>query len=190
MSLKDYCSGEGIHRRHILIDTYPYGSEEGAVIVEGKLFEDRLQHYYLTTGEKRAPGPLHHMILRILVKGPQLQIQDIEIEMNEIPREECAETAGFMEAVRGMKIGPGFTKEVRALLGGTKGCAHLVALLLTMAPATVQGFWAYRARKPVSGEFKSGGTLSKYLENTCYVWRSDGPMMERLRERLKRDDTE
>ncbi len=190
MSLKEYCGGEGIHRRHILIDTYPYGLDEGAVVVEGKLFEDRLRRYYLTTGERRDPGPLHHMILRILVKGPQLEIQDIEVEMNEVPREECVETAGFMEAVRGMNIGPGFSKKVREILGGTKGCAHLVALLLAMAPATVQGFWAYRARKPVSGEFKSGGILSKYLENTCYVWRSDGPMMERLRERFKSDDTE
>ncbi len=181
MSLEKYCRGERVHQRHILINTYSYEGETEAVVLEGKLLEDRLQHYYLTTGEKRDPGPLHHMTIRMLVKGADLEIGEIEVEMNEVPREECGETAAFMEKVRGMKIGPGFSKKIRDMLGGVKGCAHLVALLLAMAPAAVQGFWAYRARKPVSGEFKEGGRMMKYLENTCYVWRSDGPMMERLR---------
>jgi len=36
---------------------------------------------------------------------------------------------------------------VKDLAGGTKGCAHLVALLTAMAPAVVQGAWAAMTRE-------------------------------------------
>ena len=82
-----------------------------------------------------------------------------------------------------MEIRAGFTEKVKAKIGGAKGCTHLVALLLAMAPAAVQGAWSAVARRPVDPAKYSGAALS-FLENTCWVWRSDGDLMKETREKL------
>jgi len=46
-----------------------------------------------------------------------------------------------------MAIAKGFTARVKNLVGGNKGCAHLVELLLAMAPAAIQGYASYQAVK-------------------------------------------
>ena len=71
----------------------------------------------------------------------------------------------------------GFTARVKDLVGGTKGRAHLVALLSAMAPAVVQGAWAEMTRKPRDPATYLPGAEER-IKDTCRVWRSDGPMMK------------
>ena len=76
-----------------------------------------------------------------------------------------------------MKIQAGFTERVKEQVGGARGCTHLVALLLAMAPAAVQGAWSAVARQPLDPATYSGTAL-RFLENTCWVWRADGDLMK------------
>jgi hypothetical protein len=93
--------------------------------VEGILKDERLFESYRPTGEKTPSGTIHHLIIRILVRGPQLVIEDIEVEMPTIPHALCRETLECLLPVKGMPIVRGFTSKVKALVGGPKGCNHL-----------------------------------------------------------------
>ena len=117
------------------------------------------------------------MIIRIDVKGPDLVIEDIEVEMPTIPHDACIETPESLEPIKGMPIASGFTTKVKDLVGGVKGCCHLFALLTAMAPAAVQGAWSAMAREPIDPEVYMPMALGR-VKNTCWVWREDGPLMQ------------
>ena len=170
-----------IHDRTIEISTYVH--EPDAVVVEGRLTDNRLRPTWYLSGECRPPGIVHDMVIRMIVRGPGLTIEAIDVEMQTVPKEDCRDVTNALQPVVGMKIRGGFTEKVKSLVGGASGCSHLVALLLAMAPAAVQGAWAALAQNPVDRAAVSGTAL-KFLENTCHVWRSDGPALKELRETL------
>jgi len=182
MSLLNKVKGTKIHTRGIEITTYAAG--DLCILVEGQLKDNRLVETYHFSGETLAPQTYHHMILRILVKGPLLTIEDLEVEMPTAPREACLETLAMMAPVKGMRISSGFTSRIKDLVGGPQGCAHVVSLLLTMAPAAVQGFWSYLAQDPTKIKTMAP-KLSRYLVDTCWVWRQDSPVLARYRDELK-----
>jgi len=170
----DRTTAHKIHTRKIEVATYKCTPE--TFIVEGVLKDDRLADSYGPVG-LRYPGTIHHMIIRMLVKGLDLLIEDIEVEMPTLPNEYCIETLKSLESIKGMKIVSGFTSKVKNLVGGVKGCVHLVALLTAMAPAAFQGVFSGMDRK-----FKAPEMVAQRMENTCWVWRSDGPLMRKLKD--------
>jgi hypothetical protein len=170
-----------IHGRNIEISTYVHGPD--AVVVEGRLTDNRLKQTYYLSGECRPPGIVHDMVIRMIVRGPGLAIEAIDVEMQTVPKEDCREVENALQPVVGMNIRSGFTEKVKTLVGGANGCSHLVALLLAMAPAAVQGAWAAVVQHPVDRASVSGAAL-KFLENTCHVWRSDGPALTELKKNL------
>ncbi len=181
MSLLNKVKGIKIHSRDIEISTYEAGDLR--ILVEGQLKDHRLVESHHFSGETLAPQTYHHMILRILVKGPLLTIEDLEVEMPTAPRTACIETLEMMAPVKGMRIASGFTSRIKDLVGGPRGCAHVVSLLLTMAPAAVQGFWSHLAQDPA--KIKSlAPKLSEYLVDTCWVWRQDSALLARYRDEL------
>lgn len=164
-----------IHTRRIDIATYEGGSD--SVIVEGVLTDERLATSYRPTGEPLPPGTVHHMVIRMEVRGPKLVIEDIEVEMPTVPMPECRETLDSLLPIKGLPIVSGFTNRVKDLVGGAKGCAHLMALITAMASAAVQGAWAAMTSKPRDPATFLPGAVER-IKDTCRVWRSDGPMMK------------
>ena len=166
-----------IHTRSI--DVAIYACEDDAVVVEGELKDHRLIDSYRSGGDVIPPGVVHNMIIRMKVRGPGLIIEDIDVEMPTLPNDGCLETRQSLEPIKGMSIVSGFTIKVKELVGGAKGCAHLVALLMAMAPAAVQGAWTAATRQPNDSQALKTYSL-KRLKNTCYVWRSDGPAFKKM----------
>lgn len=183
MSLKDRC-GEKIHVRSVEVSTYECKGE--GIIVEGVLKDNRLKPYYLISGEAHPPGTIHHMVIRLLI-GENLLIKKIEVEMPCTPHGDCIETINSLKKTEGLNIAPGFSAKVKKITGGIKGCSHLTTLLLVMAPAAVQGFWTNLAQKPFDGQF-SLDSMEKYLINTCYTWREDGPLTKKLQKSAGLDE--
>jgi hypothetical protein len=170
-----------VHNRKIDIYTYEY--DQTAVVVEGRLTDNRFRSTFYFNGDSRPPGIVHDMIIRMIVRGPNLTIEDIDVEMVGVPRDVCRQTRGSLEPVKGMKISSGFTEKVKAKVGGAKGCSHLVALLLAMAPAAIQGSWTAVTQHPIDPTNYSDKAL-EFLENTCWIWRADGELMKETREKL------
>ncbi|MCU0848905.1 MAG: DUF2889 domain-containing protein [Spirochaetes bacterium] len=186
-------AGEKAHERSIRISTCPV--DDSYMVVEGELIDDRIKDYYLVTGEKRPSGKIHHMVVRLLIRINDMLIDDVEVEMLSVPRDECSETLNSLDIIKGLRITRGFSSEIRSLLGGTKGCTHLVTLLTSMAPAALQGLWAYKSQKPVDSSVASYSDdrdriekMSGVLINSCYVWREDGPACRRLRDAIEKLD--
>ena len=173
----DVTGKQTIHTRRIDIATCAGDSE--SIIVEGVLHDERLADSYRPDGKKLPPGTVHHMIIRMSVRGPKLVIEDIEVEMPTVPREECRETLDSLLPLKGLPIISGFTNRVKDLVGGAKGCAHLVALITAMAPAAVQGAWAAMTGKPRDPEEILPGAMER-IKDTCRIWRSDGPLIKEI----------
>jgi len=94
----------------------------------------------------------------------------------------------FLKPLIGRTIAPGFTRWVKETLGGTRGCTHLNALLIAMAPAILQGFWNARTARCSDVRQAGKGMSLTYLIDTCRVWRSDGPLASKLRSFLHMKD--
>lgn len=175
-----------VHTRSISLSTYD--AEENCIIVEGKLIDHRLKDVYHFSGEKKPPGVIHHMLIRMLVSLPALTIKDIEVEMPAVPREECLETMKNVREMIGVSITSGYSECVKKRVGGKVGCAHLSTLLISMGPEVVQGAYANHARKP---QENTGNELRELfiagMKNTCYVWRENGTHYKTVIDSLKND---
>lgn len=171
--------------RTIEISTYSTDDEK-KYIIEGFLNDDRLNDYYLITGEKNPAGKIHNMAVRMLVSLPEMKIEDIEAEMIDVPGEECHDTIDFLKPVIGLTLTQGYSIKIRSLLGGINGCTHIVNLLINMAPAAMQGIWSHRAQEKVDrdsskDEKKRVFMMEEFLKNTCYAWREKGKRFKKLK---------
>jgi hypothetical protein len=172
-----------IHTRSIDVSILTYA--EDTIVVEGHLKDDRLIDSFRSGGDVIPPGVVHNMIIRMKVRGPELIIEDIDVEMPTVPNDDCLETRRSLERIKGMSIVSGFTAKARSLVGGAKGCAHLMALLMAMAPAAVQGAWTAATRLPNDSQALKTYSM-KRLKNTCYVWRSNGPAFAKYKQSLQK----
>ncbi len=87
-----------------------------------------------------------------------------------------------LEQLVGLSVARGFNRAVQERFGRQRGCAHLTALIVAMAPVVKQGAGAaFRGERdaPTSPD-------DLWFINTCQAWRADGP----LHSLLKRGDVE
>jgi hypothetical protein len=173
-----------VHSRSIGITTYITG--EDSVMVEGVLRDDRVvRTYSLSTGGEIEPGVVHDFTVRLFISGPRLVIDDVEVDVGHAPRGDCLRTRESLRPLVGQAIAPGFTGWVKKNLGGAHGCSHLNALVLSMASAAVQGFWSARTSRKEDLQGATKGMSARFLIDTCWVWRKDGPLASDLASLMK-----
>jgi len=185
-------AGDLAHTRNIGVSTYTVDSNH--LVSEGRLTDVRVKDYYKFSGEKVDGGTLHDLRLILLIRIPELVIEDLEVIIETVPRSDCQLIADSMLPVIGMPITGGFSAKVREIAGGIKGCTHLLNLIITMAPAVMQGYWAYAyQQKPDLNRVmdrKSSGLMRRGLKNSCYTWREDGEAYRKMMELLKEKSPE
>ena len=122
------------------------------------------------------PKLVHHMVIRLKVKGPEMLIEQAEATMPYHPRKECPVVLPWIKNLEGLRISAGFSMRVKKVTGNTKGCAHLTSLVTAMGPPALQGYWAAYG---VEGRQTSPREQAvKNIINTCYLWREDGPLVK------------
>jgi hypothetical protein len=168
-----------VHTRKISMKASDLGDH--TIEVEGDLIDHRCQP------EHQAPSEgselVHHMVVRLKIRGPALFIEQAEASMPHHPRQECPVVLPWIQKLEGVRIAPGFTMKVKRLVGGKNGCAHLTSLIIAMGESAVQGYLsAYGAGR--GGERGREQDL-RHVSNTCYLWREDGPLVRELRESLE-----
>jgi hypothetical protein len=168
-----------VHTRKISMRTSDLGDR--TIEVEGDLIDHRYRRgHHVPSGGSEL---VHHMVIRLKIKGPAMFIEQAEATMPHHPREECPVVLPWIRKLEGLRIAPGFTMKVKRVIGGKNGCAHLTSLIIAMGESAVQGYWAaYGVEK--GREHGREQDLKQFI-NTCFLWREDGPMVKELRERLE-----
>ena len=177
MSFLDQCSKENIHNRNIDISTYAWDAEH--VLLVGELKEQRYVGYINHVGERVEPEIYHHMKIELLIYTKTMTIKDVAVFLPRVPRDDCSTMATSLDNIKGMDITRGFSSQIRKMADGNKGCVHLKTLLLTMAPAAVQGSWINNSRQQKEGG-RADSEVINNLVDSCWTWRKNGPLVAAL----------
>ncbi|RLK51366.1 DUF2889 family protein [Alkalispirillum mobile] len=164
-----------IHRRQI--ECNGYRRDDGLWDIEAHLLDTRgysFPNRWRPGGRIAAGDPLHQMALRLTVDD-QLVIRDVEAAVDASPFPECAEVRARFRDLIGVRIGPGWRRSINRVVGGVKGCTHLVELLGPMATVAYQTLGT--TRRPSADE--EGAPRPPQL-NTCHGWRESGEAVQVL----------
>jgi hypothetical protein len=165
------------------IEVSTYGYDDHRLTIEGRLTDHRSQETHLVEGGARPPGIMHQIIIKLLVDKTSLEIMDVHAELPVFPNQDCSDTISSMESLKGLTITSGFTAKIKAMAGSGKGCSHMIELLVSMAYSALQGLYAYRqAESPIPTS-----EAINMLADSCWTWRSEGPLVSLLKERLERE---
>lgn len=181
--LKQMITKSPVHGRQIGMKTYLVS--EDVIIVEGELIDDGYQTVFDLTGRKRTAGPIHHLLIRLLIQISSREITDAEAEMIHVPHEECRETIESVKAVIGLKIEGGFGKTVLNRIGGVKGCSHMTHLLTVMSQEVFQGMVVVQRMeyRPLPKTVSEIVGLER-LVGSCRMWDEQGIKLRNIRDAI------
>lgn len=130
------------------------------------------------------------MIVDLEIVYPTFAIEKASAEFKNHPHLGCTNITDHYKKLEGMSISRGFNAKVRELFGSSRGCTHITALLLAMAPVAIQTGWSMRVGVAVSDDHskKSLGTLQEQrlkqfasTINTCHMWDENGELVSAVR---------
>ncbi|MFO8090434.1 MAG: DUF2889 domain-containing protein [Desulfatiglandaceae bacterium] len=172
-----------LRERKMEFHTYPV--ENGNILVEGCFRDERLAGGYDWDGKLREPNVVHLMYVRMLLAGWPLTIEEIEADMQIVPREICRSMEDSVQKVRGVQITHGYTRTILSRIGSIRGCTHLTHLIVSMGPAALHGYWTNKMMDPLpipeSIEKLPG---YEHLVGSCAIWAKDGPLIQEVKNRL------
>jgi hypothetical protein len=154
-----------------------YARDDGLWDIEAHLKDTKTYAFANASRGTINPGePLHEMWLRLTL-DEGLNIHEVEAATDYGPYTICGDITPEFAKLKGLQIGRGWMRKVRAQVGGVHGCTHLVELLQTLATVAFQTL-SFRDRKEKPEAADSVRTQPPHI-NTCHALRSDGPVVER-----------
>ncbi|MPY71920.1 MAG: DUF2889 domain-containing protein [Alphaproteobacteria bacterium] len=166
---------ERTHSQTRAIECSCYRRADGMWDVEGHLTD--VAGYAFDNafrGTIHAGTPIHDMWVRLTL-DENVEIREVEVKMDGVPYEICPAIEAAFQKLKGLRIGGGWNRKLRELLGGAQGCIHVVDLL---RPVATVGF------KTVNREKRAGGIgetpvddRQPYHVNSCHALASDGPIV-------------
>ena len=123
-------------------------------------------------GQVAAGEPFHDLGLRITL-DQQLLIHEVEAFIDASPFDICPRITQAFKKLEGTRIGPGWQRQSKELVGGVQGCTHLNELLMPLATTAVQTMW------PNSDidVMKLGAGV---MVNSCHSWAQDSEVIKTL----------
>jgi hypothetical protein len=168
MPLPDCAARKLIHTRRI--ECKGYERDDGLWDIEANLIDTKTYaHSRRHGGQDRKPGePVHNLWLRLTI-DLDMVVHQVEACTDAGPYPICGDVTVNFKRLVGLKIGPGWRREIAARVGGIQGCTHLVELLgplgTTAFQATGRARAARNAGKPV--------TKKPYQIGSCHVYAAD-----------------
>jgi hypothetical protein len=162
-----------MHKRSV--ECCGYEREDGLWDIEGHITDVKTyDEPNLGRGGVRSGEPIHDMWIRLTL-DLDFRIHEVEACTVHGPYHTCADIVGNYKVLIGETIKSGWTQRTRELLGGTKGCTHLLELLGPVATTAFQTLYAAREKRKPAG---SDGVRPSLID-TCHSWSSSGPMVMR-----------
>lgn len=167
---------EELHHRSI--DLRFFSRNDGLYEVEGCVIDTKTHAFRRLLADKDAPpGKRLHDITVRLVLDSELKIHSANAEMRATPFNICPGAAAALHSLVGLRIGPGWNKRVRELLGGVASCTHIVELLGPMATTVLQGFRPFRI---VSSDDSGNEVQHRFQVDSCYAFAAEREVVTRL----------
>ena len=165
---------EEIHHRHI--DMRGFRRSDGLYEVEGRV-TDRKPFDFRPGGDGKtvpAEQAIHDMGVR-LVFDEQMIVRDVFTFMEATPWPACLGGGLALRTLIGLRIGGGWTREVKTRLGGAASCTHLMELLIPMATAAIQSMSPQRNAGP--DRLDASGRPVKI--DSCYAYGAGSDVIKR-----------
>lgn len=177
MPLSPAVSRKRIHTRCIEIQGFQ--REDGLWDIDGHLTDTKSYDFpNRYRGSVAAGEPLHDMSIRLTVDDAFV-IRNVEAISEATPFAICPEATSSYEKLIGLRIAPGWGRELEKRIGKASGCTHLTALLHGAATVAFQTIFPLRHRETL----EDPGEKKPPLLNSCYAFASD---REVVRERWPR----
>ncbi|WP_337998038.1 DUF2889 domain-containing protein [Oleispirillum naphthae] len=164
-----------VHQRTIVCTGY--AREDGLWEIEGG-FADTKSETYREGDQGPIPAgvPLHGMRLRLVVDD-SAQILSAEAEIGNAPFAICPLAAPLAAKLAGLSIGKGFMTEARRIIGGAKGCTHVLELLSEVAATAFQTLHEVRWKENDARDAAGLPPRRPAIIDTCHALRADGPVV-------------
>lgn len=120
-----------------------------------------------------AGEPIHGMWLRLTL-DTDFVVREVAAAMDHTPFTICSQIAPAHQKLVGERIGAGWNRRVRELLGGTSGCTHMREMLGRMATVAIQSMFGEKRKNGEEIQEKPG--TKPFVLDGCYSWASDSPV--------------
>ncbi|WP_432470923.1 DUF2889 domain-containing protein [Amphritea sp. HPY] len=159
------------HRR--TVDCCGYKRTDGLWDIEARMLDVKTETVELPErGEVAAGDPFHDLGLRITL-DQQLLIHQVEAFIEHSPFSICPGITSAFRKLEGTRIGPGWSRQCKDLLGGTQGCTHLYELLQPVATTAIQTLWPN-----IEIDVMKQG--AGFMINSCHSWAQDSNVIKEL----------
>jgi hypothetical protein len=173
-----------IHHRQI--DLRFFERSDGLFEIEGRLVDRKTHPFRRVLALRDTPaGTALHDISVTLVVDENFLVHDARAAMLATPFEVCREATATLEPLKGLKIGAGWNKRVREVLGGAASCTHIMEMLGPMATTVYQGFAPQRLARMAQDESHHQAKI-----DSCYAYGSQREVVARLWPNLRKRSAE
>ena len=156
------------------IECCGYRRDDGLWDIEGHLVDITPQEVHTDDRVVPAGKPLHELWIRLTV-DLDLTVHAVEAVTDWGPYDGCGSITPAFEQLQGLSIRSGWTLKVRELLGGVRGCTHLVELLGPVATTAFQTVYSAREHaRPAGSDGKRPGLI-----DSCHMYAVNGPIVKR-----------
>jgi hypothetical protein len=137
-----------IHKR--TVECCGYEREDGLWDIEGHIIDVKTHDVTNLDRLVQAGEPIHDMWLRLTI-DLDMKVVAVDARTVHSPYHACGEITGSFQVLIGETIKAGWAQRTRQLLGGTKGCTHLLELLGPVATTAFQTLYAAREKRQAAG---------------------------------------
>ncbi|MCP8690084.1 DUF2889 domain-containing protein [Marinobacterium sedimentorum] len=158
---------------HRVVNCVGFLRADGLWDIEGRMTDTKA---YDVDNEERdgyvAGGEAFHDISLRLTIDQDFLVHGVESVIDAAPARMCAGIAGVFKQLEGTRIGPGWLRQTRELVGGVKGCTHLNELLQPLATTAIQTLWP--VNNAADSSERRGGLI-----NSCHTWAQNSEVVKR-----------
>jgi hypothetical protein len=117
-----------------------------------------------------------------LVIDESLLVHEASAALTASPFDVCRGAANTLAPLKGLRIGAGWNKRVRELLGGAASCTHIVEMLGPMATTVYQGLAPQRLARMA----QQGSAEQQLKVDSCFAYGKDREVVARLWPNLRK----
>lgn len=165
-----------IHTRTIAITAYDRA--DGLMDVEGHITDVKPFDHQMMDGFRKAGQPVHDLSIRITLDD-DLTVVKAVASMDQGAHDLCPRAAPNFSRIEGLRIGPGWNKNVKAAMAPGHGCTHIIEMLAQMASGAMQANWG-RKREETGTKMTppEDREMSPGMINSCYPYRQNSPWIK------------